>query len=141
MPTRKQRARRAKSFRHEYGFVVRDEEGNEVEVDRSELRPDRKESSKSGSKPGAKAGGKSGRGSGRVLREPPAPSWNRAVRRGLIWGGPMIVLFILVFRSAALVNRVEIGVLYAIMFIPLTYVIDGYVYRRYMKRNPGARKP
>ena len=38
MATRKQRRRREKSFRHEYGFVVEDEEGNEVELDRSELR-------------------------------------------------------------------------------------------------------
>ncbi len=59
MPTRKQRARRAKSFRHEYGFVVDDEEGNEVEVDRAELRPDKK-ATKTTAK--GKAGGKSGQG-------------------------------------------------------------------------------
>ncbi len=38
MPTKKQRRRREKSFRHEYDFVVEDEEGNEVPVDTTELR-------------------------------------------------------------------------------------------------------
>ena len=32
VPTRKQRRRRQKTFRHEYGFVTYDEEGNEVVV-------------------------------------------------------------------------------------------------------------
>ena len=34
MATRKQRRRREKSFRHEYEFVDRDEEGNETPVER-----------------------------------------------------------------------------------------------------------
>jgi hypothetical protein len=38
MPTRKQRRRREKTFRHDYDFVVLDEEGREVEVDPAELR-------------------------------------------------------------------------------------------------------
>ena len=41
MATRKQRSRRAKTFRHEYGFVTYDEEGNEIEVDRAELRAEK----------------------------------------------------------------------------------------------------
>jgi hypothetical protein len=138
MPTRKQRARRAKSFRHEYGFVVNDEEGNEVEVERSELRPDKKkESGKSAAKSGAKAKTRSSR----ALREPPPPSWDRALRRGGLWGAATVVLSVVLLKGISVPTRAAIGLLYAVMFIPLTYWIDGMVYRRFIKRNPGTPKP
>ena len=135
MATRKQRARRAKTFRHEYGFVVEDEEGNEVEVTGAEVRskssPDAKQSSaKAGSKPAAK------KSSG--LREPQPPSWNRAIRRGGIWGIGMVALCVVLLRSAPVYDRVLIGAVYAGMFIPVTYWVDGMVYKRWQKRKTGG---
>src|SRR5947207_23139 len=62
MPSRKQRRRREKSFRHEYGFVTYDEEGNEVEVDPAEVRPAKPKSERAQAKPTGKGG--------RALREP-----------------------------------------------------------------------
>jgi hypothetical protein len=132
MPTRKQRARRAKSFRHEYGFVVSDEEGNEVEVDGSELRSEKK----SPSKQAAKA--KTGRA--RSSKEPPPPSWDRALKRGGLWGLATVVLSVVLLKGISVPVRAGIGLLYAIMFIPLTYWIDGVVYRRFLKRKPGSGK-
>ena len=38
MPTRKQRRRREKSFRHDYEYVLIDDEGNEVAVPDDERR-------------------------------------------------------------------------------------------------------
>ena len=83
MPTRKQRARRAKTFRHDYGFVVADEEGNEVEVSGADVRAKGKKEEtaakgKTGSKPAPKRP--------TSAREPQPPSWNRALKRGLPWG-------------------------------------------------------
>ena len=72
MPSRKQRRRREKSFRHEYDFVAYDEEGNEIEVDPAELRPAKAKAEKPKAQP-------KGRG-GRALREPPVPSWRRSCR-------------------------------------------------------------
>ncbi len=135
MPTRKQRARRAKSFRHEYGFVVNDEEGNEVEVAGSELRGDKKDTSKS-SKPGAKGKPRSSR----ALREPTPPSWDRALKRGGLWGLATVVLSVLLLKGISVPSRAAIGLLYAVMFIPLTYWIDGVVYRRFNKRKQGGGK-
>jgi hypothetical protein len=133
--TRKQRARRAKTFRHEYGFVVEDEEGNEVEVSGAEVRgkskPDAKQAS---AKPGAKPAAKKAAG----LREPQPPSWNRAIRRGGIWGIGMVALCIVLLRSAPIYDRVLIGVVYAGMFIPVTYWVDGMVYKRWQKRKNGS---
>ena len=65
MPSRKQRRRREKNFRHEYGFVTYDEEGHEVEVEAAEVRPEKAKTERAKPKP-------TGRG-GRPLREPPVP--------------------------------------------------------------------
>src|SRR5437763_17207361 len=93
MPSRKQRRRREKSFRHEYGFVTYDEEGNEVEVDPAEVRPAKPKSERAQAKP-------TGRG-GRAPREAPKPSWNRALRRGGDWGGVHFVGVGFVFQAQA----------------------------------------
>jgi hypothetical protein len=129
MPTRKQRRRREKAFRHEYDFVTYDEEGNEVEVDPSELRPAKEKVEK----PAPAAKGK--RGSGRALREPPKPSWRRSFKRGGLWGGLMIIVIIVFFKGQSLPSRVAVGVLYAAAFIPLTYWIDRTVYRNYLRKS------
>jgi hypothetical protein len=131
--TRKQRARRAKTFRHEYGFVTTDEEGNEIEVSgadvRSKTKPDAKQTAaKNGSKP-------------RSLREPQPPSWERAIKRGGIWGIGMVALCVVLLRSAPVIDRVGIGLIYAVMFIPVTYWVDGMVYKRWQRRKTGGTPP
>lgn len=127
MPSRKQRRRREKTFRHEYGFVTYDEEGNEVEVDAAEGRPAKPKPDKP--KPAA-----TGKG-GRPLREPPAPSWNRSIRRGGMWGGVMLVVVVFFFRGQSLPARIGLGLVYAAAFVPLTYWIDRLAYRSYLRRS------
>jgi len=127
MPSRKQRRRREKSFRHEYGFVTYDEEGNEVEVDPAEVRPPKPKSERAQAKPTGKGG--------RALREPPKPSWNRSLRRGGIWGGVMFVVVVFFFRGQSLAGRIAVGLLYAAAFVPLTYWIDRLAYRNYLRRS------
>ena len=127
MPSRKQRRRREKAFRHEYGFVTYDEEGNEVEVDPAELRPAKPEKEKA--KQAATGKGK------RPLREPPMPSWNRSLRRGGMWGGVMLVVVIVFFKGQSLASRILVGTLYAVAFVPLTYWIDRMAYRSYLRRS------
>jgi len=125
MPSRKQRRRREKAFRHEYDFVTYDEEGNEVEVDPAEIRPPKPKKDKP--KPTGKGG--------RPLREPPVPSWNRSVRRGGMWGGVMLVVVVFFFKGQSLPARIGVGLLYAAAFVPLTYWIDRLAYRSYLRRS------
>jgi hypothetical protein len=132
MPTRKQRRRREKTFRHEYDFVTYDEEGNEVEVDRDELRPPKAKAD--AAKPAQRGRGAKGRG-GRALREPPVPSWNRSLRRGGVWGGVMFVVVVFLFKGPTLPARIAMGALYAALFVPLTYWIDRVAYRSYLRRS------
>jgi hypothetical protein len=128
MPSRKQRRRREKTFRHEYGFVTYDEEGNEVEVEPAEIRSEKAKTEREKPKPTGK--------SGRPLREPPAPSWRRSLRRGGIWGGLMFVVLVFFLPgTGSPASRVLIGLLYAAAFVPLTYWIDRLAYRNYLRRS------
>jgi len=128
MPSRKQRRRREKSFRHEYETVLLDEEGNETPI--AELREER-EKQKSDAKPAAKAKTPA---KGRALREPPKPSWNRAVRRGGLMGAIIFVAFVFILKGGSQTSRAAIAAVYAVAFIPLTYFVDRIAYRSYQKR-------
>src|SRR4051812_5663560 len=91
MPTRKQRRRDLKSKRHDYEFVYVDGEGNELEEVPEELLEQQKKERTNGSKP--TAGNKKQQPAPRGRRQPPQPSWNRALKRGGMLGAVVLVLF------------------------------------------------
>jgi hypothetical protein len=139
MPSRKQRRRREKTMRHEYETILLDEEGNEVPLDPEEVRAERE------AKQRERAQANTGRGKQpqkqparsartRAMREPPLPSWRRAMRRGGTMGALMLLAFLFVLKSGPLPQRIAIGVFYGLAFIPLTYWIDRTAYRTYQRR-------
>jgi len=134
MATKKQRSRRAKTFRHDYALVQYDEEGNEVEVSASELRgssPEEKEQPKAAGKDGGKAAAKpAGRGA------PQPPSWERALKRGGLTGLGLALLIVLLVHGPII-----LAVIYGVLFIPLTYWMDKLAYRWYEKRQAAAGSP
>lgn len=137
MPTRKQRRRREKTFRHEYETVLLDAEGNERPLDEDELRSERETRAQSKSSAKAKsqpARGNRQRGAARPLREVPPPSWHRALRRGGLMGGLMLVAFVVLFKNSPLGQRLALGAVYFVAFIPLTYWVDRTTYRSYQRR-------
>jgi hypothetical protein len=129
MPTRKQRRRREKDFRHDVRVFEVDEEGNEVPI--AELRTREEKAAKPASKGRRQQKG----GSRRPIREVPPPSWQRAFKRGGLMGGAMLLVFVFVLKSGPVAQRVLIGVFYALAFVPLTYWIDRTAYRSYLKRS------
>jgi hypothetical protein len=145
MPTRKQRRREAKSKRHEYEFVYVDGEGNELDEAPDELarpkerqngsKPDRSKTSDSKKS----ASRQSGRG-GRQGRTPQPPSWQRSVRRALLLGGVVFVLFSLTGRggNGRYLVALQLTVLYTALFVPFTYAIDRFAYRRWQARQAGG---
>lgn len=129
MPTRKQRRRRDKDFRHDVRVFEVDEEGNETPI--SALRAhEEKEKPKPEKKSAAPAKSRSGR----AMREVQPPSWERALKRGGLMGGLMLLVFLFLLKNGPIATRVGIGVFYAIAFVPLTYWIDRTAYRSYLKR-------
>jgi len=137
MPTKKQRRRRAKGLRHEYDFVLLDEEGKEVPLDPEERRAEREQ--KAAAKPKPRSGRGTQTGRARNLREPPQPTWERAFRRGGLMGGLMLVAFIFVFKNGPIGSRVAIGLVYGVAFVPLTYFVDRTAYRAYLRRLERAK--
>jgi hypothetical protein len=126
MPTRKQRRRRAKDFRHDMRVFEVDAEGNEVPLAELRTTEERKPKAEKQPQPRTK--------SGRAMREPPQPSWRRAIKRGGLMGALMLVAFIFILRGGALPQRIMIGLFYGLAFIPLTYWIDRTAYRSYQRR-------
>lgn len=135
MPSRKQRRRREKTFRHEYETVVIDEEGNELPVDREQLRADREEREKQRSRGKTTAPAKRSRAG----REPSPPSWRRALRRGGLMGLVIFFAFVFILKGGSTVSRAAIAVVYGAAFIPLTYWVDRIAYRSFLRRQEKER--
>jgi hypothetical protein len=143
MPTRKQRRRRAKDMRHEWEYVVVDEEGQEVEVKPSELRTRPERASRNGAaaagKGKAAAAGKPVERRGRPVRPVPPPTWKRAFRRAIPW--VVVLVAILVWSGSrgshhqSVFASLVLGVLYAIAFVPAMYFIDRAAYNRYLRAS------
>ncbi|HEY3544363.1 MAG TPA: hypothetical protein VGK79_17640 [Gaiellaceae bacterium] len=135
MPTRKQRRRDLKSKRHQYEFVYLDAEGNELDEPPPELleAEQGKRERSNGAKPaGATASAKKQPQRG-GRREPQPPSWNRAGKRGLLLGAVVFAMFALTAGGNYL-RVVPLAVVYTLLFIPFTYFIDRFAYKRYQAR-------
>jgi hypothetical protein len=74
---------------------------------------------------------------GRAGRTPPVPSWNRAIKRGGLLGIVVFALFSLTAKGnyAAVL---PLALLYTILFVPFTYMIDRFAYRRWQARQAAA---
>lgn len=137
MPSRKQRRRELKAKRHEYEFVYVDAEGNELDEAPPELLDREKKERTNGTKVAAarQPAKASGRG-GRSTRVPPEPSWSRAFKRSAMLGAVVFALFAL--SSGKSSNRYLAGLIpaaaYTLLFIPFTYYIDRFAYKRYQAR-------
>jgi hypothetical protein len=144
MPTRKQRRREAKAKRHDYEFVYVDAEGRELDEPPEELvnAPKQREERRNGSSGSAKEGAKKGpqrpqspqRGGRRV---PQPPSWQRSFRRAGILGLVVFVLFSFTAknRSGGYASAAGLAALYTALFIPFTYALDRFAYRRWQARD------
>ncbi len=141
MPTRKQRRRREKSFRHDYEYVLVDDEGNEVVVPDDERRdeqtgrqcatarrrPPRREKPQKARQP-ARAGPTSAARVVATRRTPRAHLRAADVRRRL---DPRQR------RSRRRSTRFRRSFLLA-FFLPFSYVMDTIAYRMFLKRTGAA---
>ena len=121
MPTRKQRRRREKDFRHDVRVYEVDERGTRSRSPSCGRRRSREAEGKTTQKGGRPA---------RVQRVSDPPSWDRAFKRGGMMGVLMIV--VLYFLQGPVGSA--FGVVYGAMFVPLTYWLDRTKYRMDLKR-------
>ena len=106
-----------------------DDEGNEVEVDPTDLRAEK--NGRRETKP-QKARGSSSRTTSRRVIEP--PSWRRATRRAAIFGPLLVVAIILLNHQLSPTQQIAQAVLLLVFFVPFSYFTDSLTYRMYRKR-------
>jgi cation transport ATPase len=123
MPSKKQRRRREKSRRHEYEYVLLDEDGNEVPVDPTELK--QKEAP-------AKAARATRPSRGREVQP---PSWQRVAKRGLLFAPVMFVMVTIISgNKVTMAGKVTQTLMLLAFFLPFSYLMDTFAYRTYRKR-------
>jgi hypothetical protein len=126
MPTRKQRRRRQKDRRHEYEYVYVDEEGNEVDVVEDEVRAEQSASRNGKTRPRAAAAPNA--------RIQP-PSWRRVGKRGAIFA-PLMFVTVMLLDSALSLWQVGVQTLLLMaIFLPFSYFLDSFMYRRHLRRT------
>ncbi len=128
MATKKQRRRRAKERRHEWEYVLLDEEGREIAVEDADGAGRKQASGRAapGRQTPVRAPG------GRVI-EP--PSWGRVLKRAAIFG-PLILVVVYLLRpkGATLGSVVLQAIVLLAFFIPFSYLMDALMYRVARKR-------
>ena len=141
MPSRKQKRREAKSKRHEYEFVYVDGEGNELDEAPEELVAPKERRNGSKADPAKKAAPQA-RGS-RSGRTPQPPSWRRSLKRAAILGAVVFVFFSFFGGkgNAKYAVALQLTAMYTLLFVPFTYAIDRFAYRRWQVRQDGAPAP
>ena len=130
MPSRKQRRKREKLQRHEYEYVLETDDGEEVLE-----RPPEPEAVQRNGKPAKAAAGPVDR-HGKPIQK---PSVNRVLRRTAIFG-PLIAVFIYITSPDVTIAGLILNVLLLLaFFMPLSYVVDTFVYRMLWRRYEKSR--
>jgi hypothetical protein len=128
--SRKQRKKREKEFRHDHVWV--DEDGNELDAP-----PVREEAPKQ-----AKAAGGTKGSQSRWTKTPQPPSWERVAKRTALFAPVILLLvFVLPSKGSSKVSTIGTALLFIAIFVPFSYMVDGFTYRAYQKRMNGGVAP
>jgi hypothetical protein len=131
VPSRKVRRRRAKLQRHEYEYVLENEEGEEVVVEspRTETGSDGKPAKgKAADAPRDRAG-----------REIPKPSMGRVMKRTAIFAPLILIVVFLTSGGASTAAKLYTTVMLLLFFIPFSYLVDVFMYRMLSRRQQRAK--
>jgi len=132
MPSRKQRRKREKLQRHEYEYVLETEDGEEFLE-----RPPELEATEKNGKPRKAVAGPVDRHGKPIAK----PSFRRVLRRTAIFA-PLIAIFIYITAPDLTVAGLVVNVaLLLAFFMPLSYVVDTFVYRMLWRRYEKSRAP
>jgi hypothetical protein len=67
-------------------------------------------------------------------RTPKPPTWNGAIKKALLATG-FIFIFLLVTNKFKVVPALVFAILAMLLYIPSGYYLDGYIYRRYQRKQ------
>ena len=63
-----------------------------------------------------------------------APTWNAAIKKALLATG-FIFIFLLITNKFKVVPALVFAVLAMLLYIPSGYYLDGWMYRRYLRKQ------
>jgi hypothetical protein len=67
-------------------------------------------------------------------RTPKPPTWNSAIKKALL-ATCFIFIFLLVTNKFRIVPALVFAALACLLYIPSGYYLDGYIYRRYQRKQ------
>jgi hypothetical protein len=67
-------------------------------------------------------------------RTPKPPTWNAAIKKGLL-ATSFIFIFLLVTNKFRVVPALVFAFLAMLLYIPSGYYLDGFIYRRYLRKQ------
>jgi hypothetical protein len=67
-------------------------------------------------------------------RTPKPPTWNSALKKALLATG-FIFIFLLITNKFRVVPALVFAILAMLLYIPSGYYLDGYLYRRYQRKQ------
>ena len=67
-------------------------------------------------------------------RTPKPPTWNAAIKKALLATG-FIFIFLLITNKFKVVPALVFAVLAMLLYIPSGYYLDGWMYRRYLRKQ------
>ena len=130
-----------KERRHEYETVWVDDEGNELEEPPDDEPAPARDRRPNGKKSQQK---RPQQRQTRATRPPTPPSWRRSIKRSLMLGALMVVVVYLFNSkakgSARIASSVGLAVLYTALFVPFTYYLDRFTYRRWERNQPTKKR-
>jgi len=142
MPSKKQRRRRQKERRHEFEEAYFDADGTEISRDEYEALAEETgvAGPTSNGTGAAAAASKPIQRGGRTVHP---PSWRRVVKRGLLFAPLMYATLYVLGRGDANMTPVRIAFSTAtllVFFIPFSYFVDTFMYRRFASQGGGGTK-
>lgn len=141
MPNKKQRRRRDKERRHEFEEAYFDADGNEITREEYEaLAEETGVLGPTSNGTGAAAAQKPIRHGGRTVQP---PSWKRVAKRGLLFAPLMYATLYILGRGDDSATPESIafstGTL-LLFFIPFSYFVDSFMYKRFAARSGGTKR-
>ena len=131
VPTRKQRRRLQKQRRHEWEEVWVDSEGRELDSGAVESTAPSPNGKRQATKAAPVAAGR-----GRAVQP---PSWQRVLKRGLIFAPLMFVtVHLITGDELTMAQKVAQTAFLLLLFLPFSYVMDAVTYRVARRRAGSA---
>jgi hypothetical protein len=105
---------------------------------RIDARPRGRPSNRAEARQRAKSRGSGSRSRGKQVRGPKPPTWGSAALKGIAAAALFFVATAVVFKQS-IASSAALSAFLVLFYIPMSYYIDGFVYRRHLRKQEQER--